>query len=41
LLCQSNHNVVAPLEEQDSTIRKVSDEFGVNKPAPQIVLNNR
>jgi len=33
--------VVARLKEQDSKIQKVTDQLEVNKPAPQMVLNNR
>ena len=33
--------VVVRLKEQDSKIQKVTDQLEVNKPAPQMVLNNR
>jgi hypothetical protein len=32
--------IVARLKDQDSKIQKVSDQVEVNRPAPQIVLNN-
>lgn len=33
--------VVARLEEHDSKIQRVSDELGMSRPRPQIVLNDQ